>query len=55
MVLPSHIPFLAVVSGEGCVALGRERVAGPERNGFLFTKFTIFICKMSEDFTCGIY
>ena len=22
---------------------------------FLFTKFTIFICQMSEDFTCGIY
>ena len=122
---PSHIPFLAVVAGGGCVGLlggrwrgahtfpqrgslcpdgtrkttltvffhtifpsggegffvgagrlfywcgrwrgahgflqragcfwGWERLAGPERNGFLFTKSTIFICKMSEDFTCGIY
>ena len=52
---PSHIPLLAVIPGGGCVALGWERLAGPERNGFLFTKFTIFICKMSEDFTCGIY
>ena len=39
----------------GGLFIGRERAAGPERNGFLFTKFTIFICKMSEDFTCGIY
>ena len=52
---PFTHPLPCCCFGRGCVALGRERVAGPERNGFLFTKFTIFICKMSEDFTCGIY
>ena len=31
---PSHIPFLAVVSGEGCVALGRK-MAG---STWIFTK-----------------